>query len=68
VIGTGESHSVKELVKEAFLTVGIKNWERYVVADKSLLRAADVENLVADYSKAKKLLGWEPRTKFAKLV
>jgi len=68
VIGTGESHSVKELVKEAFLAIGIKNWEKYVVVDKTLLRPADVENLVADYSKAKKLLGWEPMTKFAKLV
>jgi len=68
VIGTGESHSVKEFVKEAFLAIGIKNWEKYVVVDKTLLRPADVENLVADYSKAKKLLGWEPKTKFAKLV
>ena len=69
VIATGEKHSVKEFVSEAFKIVGIDKWEEYVEADKKEhLRPAEVDHLVGDYSKAKKVLGWEPKTSFTALV
>ena len=68
VVGTGESHSVRELIQTAFEVVGIKNWDKYVDVDKAFLRPADVENLVADASKAKKILGWKPQITFKELV
>lgn len=69
VIATGENHSVKEFVELAFEVVGIKNWEQYVEADREEhLRPAEVDYLVGDYSKAKKILGWKPKTTFKELV
>lgn len=68
VIGTGESHSVRELIQTAFEACGIKNWDKYVTVDEAFLRPADVENLVADAQKAKKSLGWQPKVTFAELV
>ncbi|MFI5265440.1 MAG: GDP-mannose 4,6-dehydratase, partial [Candidatus Levyibacteriota bacterium] len=69
VIATGENHSVKEFVEAAFLAVGISDWEKYVSANKSdYMRPAEVDYLIGDYSKAKKVLGWEPKTSFKELV
>ncbi len=68
VIGTGESHSVKEFLEEAFAYCGIGNWEDYVEIDKRYFRPTEVTNLVADYAKATRLLGWEPKTRFKELV
>lgn len=68
VIGTGENHSVKEFVEEAFGLVKIKDWERYVGTDPRYYRPTEVENLIADITKAKKKLGWEPKVKFKQLV
>lgn len=68
VIGTGENHSVEEFVVEAFSTVGIKDWQQYVITDPRFLRPAEVPNLKADPQKAKKVLGWTPRTSFKKMV
>ena len=68
VIGTGESHSVREFLNAAFNHVGIGNWETYVGIDPRYYRPTEVENLVADASKAKKELGWEPKVKFKELV
>lgn len=68
VIGTGSSHSVRELIQTAFSVVGISDWDKYVEVDEALLRPADVENLVADSTKARKILGWKPKTTFAQLV
>lgn len=68
VIGTGETHSVKEFVELAFKEAGLGDWRKYVVIDKKYYRPAEVNELVADYSRAKKILGWEPRTKFKNLV
>ena len=69
VIATGENHSVKEFVEIAFKTVGIDNWEKYVEADKTEhMRPAEVDYLVGDASKAKKVLGWKPKTSFKELV
>lgn len=68
VIGTGENHSVQEFVQEAFEAAGIKNWEKYVKIDPKFLRPAEVVELKADITKAKKKLGWEPETDFKSLV
>lgn len=69
VIATGENHSVREFVELTFEVVDIKNWEQYVEADREEhLRPAEVDYLVGDYSKAKKILGWKPKTSFKELV
>ncbi len=68
VIATGETHSVREFVEAAFEAVGIKDWEKYVESEESLMRPKDVNYLKGDYSKAQKVLGWEPKTKFKDLV
>jgi len=65
---TGESHSVREFVQEAFRAVGIDDWEKYVVADEKFARPAEVYNLRGDASKARRLLGWEPKVRFHELV
>jgi len=67
VIGTGESHSVKDFLVEAFSYAGL-DWQEYVRIAPKYYRATEVENLIADPSKAKKLLGWEPKITFSKLV
>ena len=68
VIGTGKTHSVKEFIQEAFTVAGIKSWEKYIKTDKNFFRPAEVDLLVADPSKARKILGWQPKTSFKKLV
>lgn len=68
VIGTGESHSVGELVETCFKLVGITDWTPYVGIDPKYYRPTEVESLVADISKAKKKLKWEPKVKFHELV
>lgn len=69
VIGTGESHSVQEFVELAFKHVGISNWQDYVTSNHPKhMRPAEVDYLIADYSKAKKELGWQPKTSFKELV
>lgn len=67
VIATNESHMVKEFVEKAFNVAGL-DWQKYVKADEALLRPVDVNFLQGNYSKAKKLLGWEPKVKFNELV
>lgn len=69
VVATGENHSVSEFVELAFKTVGIDNWKKYVAANKKdYMRPAEVDYLIGDYSKAKKVLGWKPKTSFKELV
>jgi len=69
VIGTGESHSVEDFVRLAFEEVGISDWEKYVESNNpSYMRPAEVDYLIADYSKAKNELGWKPKTSFPELV
>ncbi len=69
VIATGENHSVKEFLDLAFKTVGINDWNKYVISNKtSHIRPAEVDYLVGDASKAKKVLGWKPKTSFKELV
>jgi GDPmannose 4,6-dehydratase len=67
VIATGETHSVGELVQDAFSVAGL-DWQKYVKVDKRFLRPLDVPSLCGDYSKAKRKLGWTPKTKFNELV
>ena len=67
VVGTGEDHSVRDLVEIAFEHVGLDP-DRYVTQDPRMMRPAEVEELVADSSKAREVLGWDPRTSFEELV
>ena len=67
VIATGETHSVKELAEIAFNHLGL-DWRRFVKVDRKLIRPAEVDLLIGDYSKAKKMLGWQPTVSFEKLV
>lgn len=67
VIGTGQTHSVKEFLSEAFSYIGL-NWEKYVKIDKAYMRPAEVYSLCADASLAKKELGWAPKVGFSDLV
>jgi len=68
VVATGQNHTVAEFAKEAFGAVGIDNWEKYVRISKELFRPAEVDFLIGDAAKAKKVLGWEPQTSFQELV
>jgi GDPmannose 4,6-dehydratase len=67
VIATNETHSVKEFLEVAFQHVGL-DWQKYVEIDPKYFRPAEVDLLIGDASKAKKKLGWAPRTKFEELA
>jgi GDPmannose 4,6-dehydratase len=67
VIGTGETHSIRELLFEAFSQVGL-DWQDYVEIDQRFTRALDVHELRADATKARIILGWQSQTKFKDLV
>ena len=67
VISTGESHSVREFVEEAFGLLDL-DWEKHVEIDPRYFRPTEVDFLVGDYSKARQGLGWEPKVKFKELV
>jgi GDPmannose 4,6-dehydratase len=67
VIATGVCHSVRELVEIAFARVGL-DWQKYVKVDQALLRPAEVDHLLGDASKAKRVLGWTPQVDFRQLV
>ena len=67
VIATGETHSVREFLEEAFGIVGL-DWQKYVEIDQKYFRPAEVDLLIGDSSKAKRKLGWEPKVKFKDLV
>src|ERR1043165_8746043 len=63
VVATGEAHTVEELVRVAFECVGL-DWRKYVVQDPALIRPAEVDLLIGDPSKAKRILGWTPTVTF----
>jgi GDPmannose 4,6-dehydratase len=67
VIGTGETHSVREFLDLAFNMVGL-DWHEYVKIDERYLRPAEVDVLLADPSKAARVLGWKPKVSFKQLV
>lgn len=69
VIATGQTNSIKEFVELAFKQVGIDDWEKYVVENHAkYMRPAEVDYLIGDASKAKKILDWAPKTSFEELV
>jgi GDPmannose 4,6-dehydratase len=67
VIGTGEAHTVREFVELAFSHAGL-DWKQYVEIDPRYFRPAEVDYLLADASKARRVLGWEPTVTFNELV
>ena len=67
VIGTGEQHSVREFAEKAFNFVNL-NYKDYVKIDQKLIRPAEVDTLLADYSGAKKEFNWQPKISFENLV
>jgi GDPmannose 4,6-dehydratase len=67
VIGSGQTHSVRELVELAFAHVGL-DWQEHVVTDPKFYRPAEVDLLLADPGKARRELGWSPRMGFPELV
>jgi len=67
VIASGVTHSVRQLVEVAFGHVGL-DWQKHVRTDPALLRPAEVDHLIGDASKARRVLGWEPTVSFEQLV
>jgi GDPmannose 4,6-dehydratase len=67
VVATGETHSVRDFCRNAFERADL-NWEDHVVVDERFVRPAEVDVLMGDASKARKLLGWKPRLSFTELV
>jgi len=67
VIGTGEQHTVEELVRIAFERAQL-DWKKHVVQDPRFMRPAEVETLLADPTLAKRELGWKPKVSFEQLV
>jgi GDPmannose 4,6-dehydratase len=67
VLATGETHSVRELLDEAFGYAGL-DWNDYVKEDERYFRPAEVDMLLGDASKARQKLGWEPTVRFPELV
>jgi len=67
VVATGKTHAVREFAEKAFAHAGL-DWETHVAFDPRYLRPAEVELLLGDPAKAKRQLGWEPRTSFDELV
>ena len=67
VIGTGKEYSVEQFAEKAFNYVGL-NYKDHIVIDKKLKRPAEVDSLLANFSKAKKILKWEPQVSFDNLV
>jgi len=67
VIATNETHSVRELLEVAFGHAGL-DWKKYLEIDPRYNRPAEVDLLIGDYCKAKRQLGWEPKTRFTALI
>ena len=67
VVATGENHSVQEFLELAFARVEL-DWREHVETDERYLRPAEVDVLIGDYAKARRVLGWEPRVKFKALA
>ena len=68
VCATGETYSVKDLVKTAFRHAGITDWEKYVKVDKKFIRPAELDYLRGDSSKLQEELGWKPKVNFEQLI
>lgn len=68
VFGTGERHTIKEFLKEAFEQIYIWDWENYIQIDSDLFRPLEVDQLCANATKARTILGWSPKVSFKELV
>ncbi len=68
VIATGQTHSIRDFLNLAFKAVDIDDWTPYVEQDKRFMRPAEVPMLLGDASKAKQVLGWEPKTQLPELA
>jgi GDPmannose 4,6-dehydratase len=68
VISTGETHSIEELLAAAFAAADLDDWRTYVRQDPKFMRPAEVDLLIGDASKAKRVLGWKPKVSFQELV
>ncbi len=68
VIATGETHSIREFLDEAFSLLGISDWSKYIVIDPAYYRPQEVDLLIGDPTKARKKMGWKPKVKFKDLV
>jgi len=67
VLATGETHTVREFVETAFAHADL-DWKQFIKHDPRYERPAEVDLLLGDASKAKKILGWEPKVRFHELV
>jgi len=67
VLATNETHTVKEFVEKAFAHVDL-DWKEYVRHDKRYERPAEVDLLIGNPAKAKKIIGWEPKVRFDELI
>ena len=68
VIATGKNYSVRDFIVEAFITVGIADWKKYIVQDPKFMRPAEIHNLLGNSSKAKERLGWKSNVEFVEMV
>ncbi len=68
ILATGKSHSLRDFLATAFKSVGIENWEKFLVIDPALVRPADVFSVIGDSSKAKEMLNWSPTVSFESMV
>ena len=68
VVATGEQHSVKEFLTEAFQYASLGDWQPYIEIDPTYFRPTEVDSLVGNAQKSKEKLGWEPKIKFKELV
>jgi GDPmannose 4,6-dehydratase len=68
VVATGTRWSIRQVLDLAFQAIGIEDWSRYVVSDDRFLRPAEVDQLVGDASRAREVLGWEPKVTFPEIL
>lgn len=68
VLATGETHSIRDFLDLAFDAIGISEWEDYVTQDPRFYRPAEVDVLRGDFSKAKQVLGWQPKVDLKEMV
>ena len=68
VVATGEQHTIREFLQEAFSYVGLPHWSQYVSSDPRFKRPAELHSLCGNSGRARELLGWQPRCDFRSLV
>ncbi len=68
VVATGRTWSIRQVLDLAFAAIGIEDWSSYVMTDDRFLRPAEVDQLVGDATRAKEILGWEPKMEFPQIL